>query len=154
GHERDQRARPDGEQLAHLRNRGRRRWCDSRATPRGPGSQRDTEVQVLTCRRSASLRRLAALALPAAACFWAPLAAADPEASARQVQTDPSFLLTATGKDLNTYFPTYLANGYVSTMTAPRGTESNLSYLVAFMDYTREDIARPAAIPGWSGINY
>jgi hypothetical protein len=39
-------------------------------------------------------------------------------------------------------------------MTAPRGTESNLAYLVAFMDYAREDIARPAAIPGWSGINY
>ena len=65
-----------------------------------------------------------------------------------------SFLLTATSKDLPAYFPSYLANGYLLTMTAPRGTESNLSYLVAFMDYAKEDIARPAAIPGWSGINY
>jgi trehalose/maltose hydrolase-like predicted phosphorylase len=71
-----------------------------------------------------------------------------------RAQTDEGFLLTATAKDLEAYFPTYLANGYLSTMTAPRGTESSLSYLVAFMDYTKEDIARPAAIPGWSGINY
>jgi trehalose/maltose hydrolase-like predicted phosphorylase len=69
-------------------------------------------------------------------------------------QTDDSFLLTATADDLDTYFPTYLANGYLSTMTAPRGTESNLAYMVAFMDYKKDDIARPAAIPGWSGINY
>jgi trehalose/maltose hydrolase-like predicted phosphorylase len=68
--------------------------------------------------------------------------------------TDPSFLLTATSSDFDKYFPTYLANGYLSTMTGPRGTESNLAYLVAFMDYTKEDIARPAAIPGWSGIDY
>jgi trehalose/maltose hydrolase-like predicted phosphorylase len=68
--------------------------------------------------------------------------------------TDSSFLLTATSRDFAAYFPTYLANGYLSTMTGPRGTESNLAYLVAFMDYTREDIARPAAIPGWSGIDY
>lgn len=69
-------------------------------------------------------------------------------------QTDPGFLLTATSQDLAQYFPTYLANGYVSTMTGPKGTENNLSYMVAFMDYTAEDIARPAAIPGWSGIDY
>lgn len=77
-------------------------------------------------------------------------------ASARSAgaATDPSFLLTATSDDLDSYFPTYLANGYLSTLTAPRGTESNLSYLVAFMDYMKDDIARPAAIPGWSGINY
>src|SRR5256885_947251 len=68
--------------------------------------------------------------------------------------TDTSFLLTATSNDFETYFPTYLANGYLSTLTGPRGTESNLAYLVAFMDYTREDISRPAAIPGWSGIDY
>jgi len=75
-------------------------------------------------------------------------------ASAAHGQTDPSFLLTATSSDFGTYFPTYLANGYLSTMTGPRGTESNLAYLVAFMDYTKEDISRPAAIPGWSGIDY
>jgi protein-glucosylgalactosylhydroxylysine glucosidase len=75
-------------------------------------------------------------------------------ASVAHGQTDPSFLLTATSSDFGTYFPTYLANGYLSTMTGPRGTESNLAYLVAFMDYTKEDISRPAAIPGWSGIDY
>jgi len=69
-------------------------------------------------------------------------------------QTDPAFLLTATLPDLERYFPSYLANGYVSTITSPRGTEANPSYMVAFMDYTLEDIARPAAIPGWNGIDY
>ncbi|WHZ18879.1 MAG: Maltose phosphorylase / Trehalose phosphorylase [Rhodanobacteraceae bacterium] len=68
--------------------------------------------------------------------------------------TDPSFLLTATSKDFASYFPGQLANGYLSTFTSPRGTESNLSYLVAFMDYGKDDIARPAAIPGWTGIDY
>src|SRR5882724_8125577 len=91
------------------------------------------------------VRRLAAVTL---------LAAAVCLTCAAQADTDPSFLLTATSRDLGTYFPTYLANGYLSTMTAPRGTESNLAYLVAFMDYAKDDIARPAAIPGWSGIDY
>jgi len=75
-------------------------------------------------------------------------------AFAAYAETDPSFLLTATSKDLDTYFPSYLANGYFSTMTAPRGTESNPAYMVAFMDYAKDDIARPAAIPGWSEIDY
>ena len=92
------------------------------------------------------LRRQFALHIIAtAACCIAPLAYAE---------TDPSFLLTATAKDFATYFPSYLANGYFSTMTAPRGTEGNLAYMVAFMDYAKDDIARPAAIPGWSEINY
>ncbi len=69
-------------------------------------------------------------------------------------EPDPSFVLTTTSTAVDGYFPTYLANGYLSTMTGARGTESNLAYLVAFMDYTKEDIARPAAIPGWSGIDY
>jgi protein-glucosylgalactosylhydroxylysine glucosidase len=90
-------------------------------------------------------RRLVARSLGCGLCCLAFTAHSD---------TDTSFLLTATSSDLDTYFPTYLANGYLSTMTGPRGTESNLAYLVAFMDYTKEDIARPAAIPGWSGIDY
>ena len=49
-------------------------------------------------------------------------------------QTDPSFLLTATAKNFDSYFPSYLANGYFSTMTSPRGTEPNRGYMVAFMD--------------------
>ena len=73
---------------------------------------------------------------------------------AAHAQTDSAFLLTASAPDLEQYFPSYLANGYVSTMTGPRGTENNPSYMVAFMDYASDDIARPAAIPGWSGIDY
>ena len=67
---------------------------------------------------------------------------------------DSSFILSASSQDFDNYFPSYLANGYFSTMTAPRGTEGNLAYMVAFMDYAKDDIARPAAIPGWSEIDY
>ena len=67
---------------------------------------------------------------------------------------DASFLLTASMQDLDAYFPGQLGNGYVSTLTAPRGTEGNLAYLAAFMDYAKDDVSRPAAIPGWTGINY
>jgi trehalose/maltose hydrolase-like predicted phosphorylase len=69
-------------------------------------------------------------------------------------QTDPGFLLNGTAKNFASYFPSYLANGYFSTMTAPRGTEPVPGYMVAFMDYTKGDISRPAAIPGWSEIDY
>src|SRR5271165_104604 len=68
--------------------------------------------------------------------------------------SDSSFSLSASAEDFGNYFPSYLANGYFSTMTAPRGTEGNLAYMVAFMDYGADDIARPAAIPGWSEIDY
>ena len=37
--------------------------------------------------------------------------------------------------------------------TSQAGMAAPLAYLVAFMDYTQDDIARPAAIPGWSGLN-
>ena len=68
--------------------------------------------------------------------------------------TDPSFLLTGTSKDFDAYFPSYLANGWFSTMTSVRGTEANMAYMVAFMDHKKDDISRPAAIPGWSEIDY
>jgi protein-glucosylgalactosylhydroxylysine glucosidase len=67
---------------------------------------------------------------------------------------DASFTLSASAADFGNYFPSYLANGYFSTMTAPRGTEGNLAYMVGFMDYAQDDISRPAAIPGWSEIDY
>ncbi|MEW9572674.1 glycoside hydrolase family 65 protein [Rhodanobacter sp. Si-c] len=68
--------------------------------------------------------------------------------------TDPSFLLTGTSENFGSYFPGYLANGYFSVMTSPRGTEPDRSYMVAFMDYDKSDISRPAAIPGWNEIDY
>jgi trehalose/maltose hydrolase-like predicted phosphorylase len=80
---------------------------------------------------------------------WLALAAG-PAAAA----PDSSFTLRASAEHFNSYFPSYLANGYFSTMTAPRGTEGNLAYMVAFMDYAKDDMARPAAIPGWSEIDY
>ena len=67
---------------------------------------------------------------------------------------DDTFSLSASAEAFGNYFPSYLANGYFSTMTAPRGTEGNLAYMVAFMDYAKDDESRPAAIPGWSEIDY
>ncbi len=67
---------------------------------------------------------------------------------------EDTFSLSASAQDFDTYFPSYLANGYFSTMTAPRGTEGNLAYMVGFMDYGKDDESRPAAIPGWSEIDY
>jgi trehalose/maltose hydrolase-like predicted phosphorylase len=87
------------------------------------------------------LARLAAIALP---CILASAAFA----------SDPGFQLTASFNDLGHYFPGQLGNGYISTMTAPRGTEGNLAYLAAFMDYAKDDVSRPAAIPGWTEIDY
>ncbi len=75
-------------------------------------------------------------------------------ASLAQADTDPSFVLTGTSENFATYFPSYLANGYFSTMTSLRGTEPTRGYMVAFMDYAKDDIARPAAVPGWSEIDY
>jgi trehalose/maltose hydrolase-like predicted phosphorylase len=74
--------------------------------------------------------------------------------SASGAATDPTFTLSASAENFGNYFPSYLANGYFSSMTAPRGTEGNLAYMVAFMDYAKDDEARPAAIPGWSEIDY
>jgi protein-glucosylgalactosylhydroxylysine glucosidase len=68
--------------------------------------------------------------------------------------TDASFVLQASAADWVHYFPGQLGNGYASTLTAPRGTEDTPAYLVAFMDRTPGDIARPAVVPAWSGIDY
>jgi trehalose/maltose hydrolase-like predicted phosphorylase len=67
---------------------------------------------------------------------------------------DPSFELVATDSAFSSYFPGYLANGYFSTLTAPRGTEGNLGYVVGLMDYASNDFSRPAAVPGWTEIDY
>ena len=73
---------------------------------------------------------------------------------ARAARTPDSFRLTATARDFGHYFPTYLANGYFTTMSTPRGTAPARAYMVAFMDYTPGDISRPAAIPGWNEVDY
>jgi protein-glucosylgalactosylhydroxylysine glucosidase len=67
---------------------------------------------------------------------------------------DPSFLLTAGPADLASYFPAYLANGYFSTFSTPRGTEAARSYMAGLMDYTPGDMTRPAAVPGWTEIDF
>lgn len=67
---------------------------------------------------------------------------------------DASFLLRAELKDLPAYFPGYLGNGYLGTLTAPRGTESTPTYVIAFMDYTTGDMSRPAQVPAWNEVDF
>jgi hypothetical protein len=74
-------------------------------------------------------------------------------ASARG-EADSSFRLSAGLEDLPAYFPAYLGNGYVSTFSAPRGTDATRAYLVAFMDYAAGDMSRPAAVPGWTEMDF
>src|SRR5215472_16814205 len=75
-------------------------------------------------------------------------------ATRAHAETDASFLLRAELKDLPDYFPGYLGNGYLGTLTAPRGTEATPTYLVAFMDYTAGDMSRPAQVPGWNEVDF
>ena len=86
--------------------------------------------------------------------LWLTFACVSVAAAPASAAPDPTFSLSASAEDFGNYFPSYLANGYFSTMTAPRGTEGNLAYMVAFMDYAKDDESRPAAIPGWSEIDY
>jgi len=67
---------------------------------------------------------------------------------------DPSFLLRAGAADLANYFPAYLANGYFSTLSTPRGTEPSRSYMAGLMDYTAGDMTRPASVPAWTEIDF
>jgi hypothetical protein len=67
---------------------------------------------------------------------------------------DESFRLSAGWQDLPSYFPPYLANGFVSMLGTARGTETARSYMVAFMDYAPGDMSRPAAVPGWTEIDF
>jgi protein-glucosylgalactosylhydroxylysine glucosidase len=75
-------------------------------------------------------------------------------AASDAVAEEPSFLLTAGPADLAGYFPTCLANGYFSTLSTPRGTEATRSYMAGLMDYTPEDMSRPASVPGWTEIDF
>lgn len=69
-------------------------------------------------------------------------------------ESDASFRVSAGLEDLPAYFPAYLANGYFSMLSAPRGTEATRGYLVGVMDYTAGDMSRPAAVPGWTEIDF
>lgn len=75
-------------------------------------------------------------------------------ATAARADTDASFLLQAGLADEPAYFPGYLGNGYIGTLTAPRGTEATRTYLAAFMDHTAGDMSRPAAVPAWTQIDF
>jgi len=65
-----------------------------------------------------------------------------------------TFQLTATEQHFDRYFPTYLANGYFSVSSSLSGTVPTLSQIVGVMDYTKDDVSRPAAIPSWNEIDY
>jgi trehalose/maltose hydrolase-like predicted phosphorylase len=67
---------------------------------------------------------------------------------------DESFVLSAQASDIPNYFPAYLGNGFVSTLSSPKGTDSSRAYLVGLMDYTAGDISRPAAVPSWTDIDF
>ena len=69
--------------------------------------------------------------------------------AAASAGSDATFQLSAGLESLPDYFPGYLANGYLSTLTAPRGTEATRAYLVGFMDYAPGDMSRPAAARSW-----
>jgi hypothetical protein len=82
------------------------------------------------------------------------LAIAAGAARATNAASYASFELSAAFQDLPGYFPGYLGNGYLSTLTAPRGTEATRAYLVGFMDYAPGDMSRPAAIPAWTEVDF
>jgi trehalose/maltose hydrolase-like predicted phosphorylase len=64
-----------------------------------------------------------------------------------------TFRLTASAGDFPRYVPTFLANGYVSSVSSPRGTDATLTLVAALMDRTAGDVSRPAAIPSWAEID-
>ena len=98
--------------------------------------------------------------LPAACIAWtflcAPLAGAAPEAATAPAAqaSDASFRLSAGLEQVPGYFPGLLGNGYIATLTTPRGTDAAQTYLVGFMDYSPGDISRPAPVPGWMEIDF
>lgn len=67
---------------------------------------------------------------------------------------DTGFRLSVGLQGLPDYFPGLIGNGYITTLTAPRGTQPAQTYMVALMDYTPGDVSRPALVPGWTGIDF
>ncbi|MDA8347282.1 MAG: glycoside hydrolase family 65 protein [Pseudomonadota bacterium] len=64
------------------------------------------------------------------------------------------FRLRVDAAGLADYFPGMLGNGMLATLTARRGTRATQTYMVGLMDRTPGDMARPALLPGWNGIDY
>ena len=76
-------------------------------------------------------------------------------AVAAQANAVGSGFQLSTGLDqLPAYFPGLLGNGFIATLTTPRGAEAARTYLVGLMDYTPGDISRPALVPGWTEIDF
>jgi hypothetical protein len=73
--------------------------------------------------------------------------------TSRDVPPD-SFALTATERDFAKYYPTYLANGHWSVASSLRGTDAAPSFMIGLMDYSPDDVSRPAALPNWNEIDY
>jgi hypothetical protein len=80
----------------------------------------------------------------------APGASAEP---ARDPAID-TFALIATDRDFDKYYPTYLANGHWSMASSLPGTAPTPAQMIGVMDYTANDVSRPAAIPSWNEIDY
>lgn len=72
----------------------------------------------------------------------------------RPARAEGGFRLRVGWAGLADYFPGLLGNGYLATLTAPRGTEATQTYMVGLMDRTPLDIARPALLPGWNAIDF
>jgi protein-glucosylgalactosylhydroxylysine glucosidase len=62
--------------------------------------------------------------------------------------------LTATARNFDNYYPTYLANGHWSMASSLLGTAPTQAQMIGVMDYTPADVSRPAAIPSWNEIDY
>lgn len=92
-------------------------------------------------------------ALPAAAAAATPASYAASAAAAGERKID-TFELTATEGNLQIYYPTYLANGHWSMASSLSGTGPTPAQIVGVMDYTANDVSRPAAIPSWNEIDY
>jgi trehalose/maltose hydrolase-like predicted phosphorylase len=84
----------------------------------------------------------------------APAAAPAATAAADRVPAMDTFELTATDRNFQNYYPTYLANGYWSMASSLSGTGATPAQIVGVMDYTANDVSRPAAIPSWNEIDY
>jgi hypothetical protein len=87
------------------------------------------------------------------ACVWA-LGLTSSIASAASTSVDSSFQLSAGFEDLANYFPGYLANGYIATLTTPQGTAPAPAYMVGLMDRAAGDMSRPAIVPDWGEMDF